>query len=51
MANFWTFIKCQKCTGIFEIFRRPFLQKFWDINGTIETVNRTQFLASTQHLA
>ena len=43
MADFWTFAKCRKCTGIFEIFERPFLRKFWDINGTIETVNRTQF--------
>ena len=43
MANFWTFIKCQKCTGIFKIFERPFSRKFWDINGTIKTVNGMQF--------
>ena len=28
MTNFWTFIKCQKCTGILKIFRRPFSRKF-----------------------
>ena len=43
MANFRTFIKCQKCTGIFKIFGRPFLQKFWVFIKTIETVNGTQY--------
>ena len=42
MANFWTFVKCQKSTGIFEIFGRPFLQKFWVFIKTTETVNGMQ---------
>ena len=44
MANFWPFGKCQKCTGIFEIFGRPFLRKFWVFSGTIETVKGTHCL-------
>ena len=41
MAHFWTFIKCQKCNGIFKIFGCPFLRKFRDINGT---ANGTQLV-------
>ena len=42
-AKFWTFIKCRKCTGIFKIFGRPFLQKFRVFIETIKTVNGTQY--------
>ena len=47
MANFRTFIKCQKCTGIFEIFGRLFSQKFRVFIETIETVNGTQYPTCT----
>ena len=43
MADFQTVVKCQKCTGIYEIFGRPFLQKFRVFIKTIKTVNRTQY--------
>ena len=43
MANFRTFVKCKKCTGIFETFGRPFSQKFWVFIETIETANGTQY--------
>ena len=43
MANFWTFVRCRKCTGIFEIFGSPFLQKFWVFIETIKTVNGMQY--------
>ena len=42
-ANFWTFVKCQKCTGIFKILGRPFLRKFWVFIETIKTVNGMQY--------
>ena len=49
MAFFWTFVKCRKCTGIFEIFRGPFLQNFQVFIETIETVNGTQYPTFQQH--
>ena len=42
--DFRPFVNCQKYTGIFEIFGRPFLQKFQVFSGSIETVNGTQCL-------
>ena len=43
MANFRTFVKCPKCTGISKIFGHSFLRKFRVFIKTIKTVNGTQY--------
>ena len=42
-GSFQTSLQKAKGTGNFEIFGRPFARKFQDFNGTIETLNGTQF--------
>ena len=46
-GDFWPFVNCQKCTGIFKIFGPTFLQKFWENNQLSKTLTEHSALIFT----